>query len=161
MVFSNLISRFRASVLFALLAFSAIAMADELLVYYIDDEGETQILTIHANSPDADNALAATLILEGSKILVTLDEKEDLGLIAAAVSAHAPDELTATAVSNTILGVGASLGGRSVERTAQETDTPPVQVDTPPLTPPPPPPPAPPAPSSSVPPPSSSVVSPN
>ncbi len=155
---NNLINRFRAGAFSALLAFSATAMADELLIYHIDAAGETQVLTILASSPDTDNALAATLILEGSKILITLDEKEDLGLIAAAVAAHAPDEATATAVSNTILGVGASLGGRSVERMPQKTDTPPVQVDTPPVTPPPP---APPAPSPSVPPPSSSVVSPN
>ncbi len=138
----------------ALLTLSATAVADEVLVYYIDDAGEAQILTIDAHSSEEDNALAAELILEHSKILVILDEKEDLELIAAAVSAHAPDDTTATAVRNTILGVGPSLGGRSIQRTAEEPDTPPVPTDTPPL---PPPAPAPPP----IPSPSSSSVSPN
>ncbi len=148
----------RAIALSVVLLFVAPAIADELHVYYINDDNEAVILIIDANSSDADNELAATLILEGSKILIVLDGKEDLEAIAVAVSAHAPDEATTTAISNTILGVGAYLGGRSVERTAQETDTPPVQVDTPPL---PPPAPAPPSPASSVPAPSSSVASPN
>jgi len=159
-VLKSVINGLRTGALFALLAFSGSAIADEVLIYYIDDDGETQILTIDANSLQQDNALAAALILEHSKILVILDEKEDLERIATLVSAHAPDEATATAVSNTILGVGPSLGGRSIQRTAEEPDTPPVQVDTPPL-PPPAPAPAPPSPSSSIPPPSSSVVSPN
>ena len=114
----------------------------------IDDDGNTQTLTIDVNSSDADNALAATLILQGSRITVILDGKEDLEWITAAVSAKAPDNATTTAIYNTILGVGASLDGRSVERTSQAPETATPQVDTPP----------PPLP---LPPPSSSVVSPN
>ncbi len=143
------------------LVLATAVVADEVFIAYIDDNGEEQTLTIDANSSDADNALAATLILEGFNIIVTLDEKEDLELIAAAVSAKAPDNATATAVSNTILGIGALLGGRSIVRSAEAPDAALPPVDTPPVSPE-----APPAPpalssSSSPPPPSSSVVSPN
>lgn len=144
-----------ASVLFA-----TSAQADELFLAYLDDDNQEQTLTVDANSPTADNALAAELILEGNSMIITLDEKNDLELIAAAVSAQAPDQATAKAISNTILGIDALLGGRSVVRSAiaPEADTPPV--DTPPV------PvqrvPLPPSPGQpSLPPPSSTVVSPN
>lgn len=134
-----------------------------MLIYYLDDAGETQILTIDANSPDAENALAATLIMQRSKIQVMLNEQEDLEAIAAAVAAQAPDAITAKSLSNTILGVGVYLGGRSIQRVAREDqDAPIIEPDVPPISPPiPPPPPPPPSPSSSIPAPSSSVVSPN
>jgi hypothetical protein len=98
----------------------------------IDDDGNTQTLTIDVNSSDADNAMVPTLILQGSRITVILDRKEDLEWITAAVSAKAPDNATTTAIYNTILSVGASLGGRSVERTSQAPETATPQVDTPP-----------------------------
>ncbi|MCP3850216.1 MAG: hypothetical protein GY694_08280, partial [Gammaproteobacteria bacterium] len=63
-------SWFKGFTLCALLALSAVSVADEVLVYYIDDAGEAQILTSDANSSEEDNALAAELILEHSKILV-------------------------------------------------------------------------------------------
>jgi hypothetical protein len=111
-------------------------MVGEVRIDYIDDDGNTQTLTVDVNSSDADNALAATLILQGSRITVILDGKEDLESIATAVSAKAPDNATATAIYNTTLGVGASLGGRSVEPTSQAPETATPQVDTPPLPPP-------------------------
>ena len=153
--------------LYSFLAFAPAAIADEVRIDYINDDGQAQELVVDASSSDADNELAATLILEGSKITVILDEKEDLEIIADSVSEKAPDQATATAVRNTILGVGASLGGRSIERTAQDPETDTLQVDTPPLTPPaapmaPPTPSAsPPPPSSSLPPPHKPVASPN
>lgn len=128
------------------------AIADQVNITYLDDDGNAQTLMIDVNASDADNTLAAELILEGSKILVILDEKEDLEVIAEAVSAKAPDNATKTAVSNTILGVGTSLGGRSIQRTPLAPEAIPRQVDTPPL-----PPPLPPPSSSSLPPPSSSI----
>lgn len=154
---------FQTFLLCALLLLSASLKADEVLIYYLDDAGETQILTIDANSPDAENALAATLIMQRSKIQVMLNEQEDLEAIAAAVAAQAPDAITAKSLSNTILGVGVYLGGRSIQRVAREDqDAPIIEPDVPPISPPiPPPPPPPPSPSSSIPAPSSSVVSPN
>ena len=148
---------FRNILYCSLLALTTAAVADEVLIDYIDDSDQAQILTIDANSSDADNTLAATFILEGYDITVILDEKEDLELIADAVAAHAPDNLTATAIRNTILGISALLGGRSVERNPQAPVSEKPQVDTPPVTPPVPLPP----PSLSLPPPSSAVVSPN
>jgi len=116
-------------------------------------------LIINASSSETDNALAAELILDGVNLIVTLDDKEDLDLIAAGVSAQAPDSATATAISNTILGVGALLGGRSIVRSsvAPVVDAPPVATPPVPESPVPPRPPSP----SSPPAPSSSVVSPN
>lgn len=157
----------QGAALYVLATYATAVMADEVLINYIDDADETQTLIIDVNASDADNALAATLILEGSKITVILDEKEDLEVIAAAVSAKAPDNATATAIRNTILGVGASLGGRSLERTSQSVETPAPQVDTPPVLPTvvppalPTPPSLPPPSASSIPPPSFPVVSPN
>lgn len=154
---------FQTFSLCALLLLSTSLRADEVLIYYLDDAGETQILTIDAKSPDADNTLAATLILQRSKILVMLNEQEDLEVIAAAVAAQAPDAISGKSVSNTILGVGVYLGGRSIQRVARENqDAPIIEPDVPPISPPiPPPPPPPPSPSPTIPPPSSSVVSPN
>ena len=63
----------KAIALSAILLFVAPAIADELHVYYINDDNEAVILVIDANSSDADIKLAATLILEGSKILIVLD----------------------------------------------------------------------------------------
>ncbi len=117
----------------ALLAFSPSVTADELRISYIDDGGHEQSLAIDANSSDVGNALAATLILDGNEILVVLDEKEDLEVIADSVSEQAPDKATAIAVRNSILGVSALLGGRSIQRTAHDPDTDVLQVDTPPL----------------------------
>ncbi len=134
---------------------SVTAVADGLLIHYLDDANQEQSLAIDAGSPEADNALAAELILEHSLFDVIQDEKGDLEIIAEAVANEAPDETTANAIRNAILGVAPSLGGRSIQRTAEEPDTPPVPQDTPPLTPTPPPTPAP-APS-----PSPSPASPN
>ncbi len=120
----------------SLLAISPLLTADEIRINYIDGDGGEQLLAINAKSSEANNSLAATLILEDLEriqILVVLDEKEDLQLIAESVSEQAPDKVTAIAVRNTILGVGALLGGRGAERTAQAPKTDILQVDTPPL----------------------------
>lgn len=130
--FENLLKHF---MFYSILVFAPAVLADQLRINYLDDDGNEQILTIDASSSDVDNLLAATLILEGVKMTVILDEKEDLEVIAEAVLAHSPDKATAIAVRNSILGVGVSLGGRSIERTPQALETDILQVDTPPLSP--------------------------
>jgi hypothetical protein len=123
------------------MVFATSVIADEVVIVYLDENSETQTLTIDVNSSDADNALAATLILEDvkthilegvNKFTVILDGKEDLQIIADAVAAKAPDNATAIAVRNTILGVSPFPGGRSIERTAQQPDASPAPVATPP-----------------------------
>ena len=115
-------------ILSGLMVFATSVIADEVVIVYLDENSGTQTLAIDVNSSDADNALAATLILEGvkthtlegvNKFTVILDGKEDLQIIADAVAAKAPDDVTATAVRNTILGVSPFVDGRSIQRTAQ------------------------------------------
>jgi hypothetical protein len=115
-------------ILSELMVFATSVIADEVVIVYLDENSETQTLTIDVNSSDADNALAATLILEGvkthilegvNKFTVILDGKEYLQIIADAVAAKAPDNATAIAVRNTILGVSPFVNGCSIQRTAQ------------------------------------------
>ena len=144
---------------FGLLALAPYALADEVRIDYIDSENQNQVLIVNVDSSEAENALAATLILAVQKITILPDEKEDLALIAEAVSSHAPDAVTATAISNTILGINTDIGGQGVVPGAQSPIIATPPTDTPPVTPVPPPP-LPPS-TSMPPPPSSSVVSPN
>ncbi len=115
-------------ILSELMVFATSVIEDEVVIVYLDENSETQTLTIDLNSSDADNALAATLILGGvkthilegvNKFTVILDGKEDLQIIADAVAAKAPDNAMAIAVRNTILGVSPFVDGRSIQRTAQ------------------------------------------
>lgn len=123
------------SVLFSisLVLFSLAVSADEIDIVYLDDAAEVQSLKVTVASSAADYEMAAGLILKGSKFTVSFDDKEDLELIIAAINEYAPDNATAVAINNTILGVSTLLGGQSQGASPQAPATNAAQVDTPPV----------------------------
>ncbi len=102
-------SHILTAALCGLLALAPMALADELKINYLDDDSELQVLNLDINAPESNKELAAALILQGFAVWIMLDGNEDLEALAESIAAHAPDEATADAVRNTILGVAATL----------------------------------------------------
>ncbi len=107
----------QSTVLSGLLVMTSVVQADQLEIAYLDDAGQVQTLMINADSSESELELAANLILQGARVTVTKDGKNDLPKLAETVADKTPDSPTSVAVRNTILGVGATLGGNGVNPT--------------------------------------------